>query len=216
MWWYYMQVKDFPKIESPFVRKEINNEYVVTSEINPGYEWVLEGKEDEVVCMEKLDGTDVSIVIENKKIVGIYNRLNKIELFGKGTRNIIEGLLESKDRGFLDLQDGQHFGELIGEKINGNPYNLQSNLWIPFMTYGMNSLVYKSWHKYSKSFENLKDWFFKPIDEGGIFSLLMRKRDIKQKPEGIVFHNLKTGQMSKLRLDMFQEFQGKRHKDFNI
>ena len=44
----------------------------------------------------------------------------------------------------------------------------------------------------------------------------MRKRDIKQKPEGIVFHNLKTGQMSKLRLDMFQEFQGKRHKDFNI
>lgn len=209
-----MLVKDMPKLESLFVRK-LNNkdEYLVTPKINPGYEWVLDGKENEVVCMEKLDGTDVSVIIENKKVVGIYNRLNKIELFGKGTRNIIEGLLESQDRNFLDLPDGQHFGELIGEKINGNPYNLQGNLWAPFKTYGMNSLVYKSWHKYPKSFENLKDWFFKPIEEGGIFSLLMRKKGIIQKPEGVVFHNIKTGKMAKLRLDMFSEWEGKRHKE---
>lgn len=208
-----MQIRDFPKIESPFIRKlNEKNEYLVTPEINPGYEWVLEGKEDEVACMEKFDGTDVSVIVENSKILAIYNRLNKIELFEKGTRNIIEGLLESKDRGFLDLPDGQHFGELIGEKINGNPYNLQGNLWIPFMTYGMNSLVYKSWHKYPKSFDGIREWFFKPIEEGGIFSLFMRKKDVKQKPEGVVFHNLKTGQMSKLRLDMFSEWKGARHK----
>ncbi len=41
----------------------------------------------------------------------------------------------------------------------------------------------------------------------------MRKKGIIQKPEGVVFHNLKTNQMAKLRLDMFAEWKGKRHKD---
>ena len=37
-----MKVRDMPKLESPFIRKMINNRYVVTPEINPGYEWVFE------------------------------------------------------------------------------------------------------------------------------------------------------------------------------
>ena len=31
--------------------------------------------------------------------------------------------------------------------------------------------------------------------------------------EGIVFHNIKKGQMAKLRIDMFKDFEGKRHKE---
>jgi hypothetical protein len=209
-----MIIKDMPKLESPFKRKlNENNEYLVTPEIEDGYEWVFEGKEDEVLCTEKLDGTDVSIVIENRVIVSIWNRTNRIPFFCKGSMHIIEGVIEAFERGYTDLPDGQHFGEVIGPKLNGNPYKLNKHIWIPFNTYCREHLAYKSWHKYPKTFENISKWFSMPISEGGIFSLFLRKRGIVQKPEGLVFHNLKTGQMAKLRLDMFKDFEGKRHKE---
>jgi hypothetical protein len=44
-------------------------------------------------------------------------------------------------------------------------------------------------------------------------SLWFRKRGIEEQPEGIVFHNLKTGEMCKLRIDMWDFFKGNRHKD---
>jgi hypothetical protein len=74
-------------------------------------------------------------------------------------------------------------------------------------------LAYKSWHKYPKTFENIEKWFSGEIKDGGIFSLLARRKGIELKPEGVVFHNLKTGQMAKLRLDMFKGFKGNRHKE---
>ena len=105
---------------------------------------------------------------------------------------------------------------------------------------------YSHEHNYNKvredfAFENIKKWFLSPVENGGIFSLFLRKRGIIGKPEGVVFHNvknpvlkhgrvrvlehpknallkehfsgLKTGQMAKLRLDMFKEFKGERHKE---
>ncbi len=208
-----MDVHDMPKIESPFVRKEMDGEYLVTPEINPDYAWVLEGKEDEVICMEKLDGTNVSVIIENGAISGIFNRTARIPFFNKGKKHIVDGLLESHERGYCELLDGQHFGELIGPKVNGNPHKIESHLWIPFHTFGKKHLVYKSWHKYPKSYENIRDWFMKPISEGGIFSLYARMKGIEQKPEGVVFYNLKTGQRAKLRLDMFDFWKGQRHNE---
>ena len=207
-------IQDMPKLECPFVRKEMpNGNYIVTPEINKGYEWVFEGKEDEVLATEKLDGTDVSIVIENGMIISIWNRTNRIPFFCKGKEFIVEAVIESFKRGYTELPDGQHFGEVIGEKLNGNPLKITGHIWIPFNTYCRNHLAYKSWHKYPKTYENIKKWFLDDIKEGGIFSLLMKKKGIDKKPEGIVFHNLKTGQMAKLRIDMFKEFKGRRHKE---
>ena len=204
-----MIIKDMPKLESPYVRKIIDGNYVVTSEINPEYAWVF--NEEEVLCVEKLDGTNVSIVVENGVITSVWNRTARIPFFTKGKSFIIKGLLDSFDIGYCELPDGQHFGELIGERVNGNPMKIEGNLWIPFNTYLRDSCSYKSWHKYPKTFENIRDWFLKPIADGGIFSLYAKKRKLDIKPEGIVFHNLKTGVMAKLRLDMFLEFKGKRH-----
>ena len=208
-----MQIKDMPKLESPFIRKMIDGKYVVTNEITPGYEWVFEGKENEVLCTEKLNGTDVSIIIENGVIVSIWNRTERIPFFNKGKKFIIEAVLNSFERGYCNLSDGQYFGEVIGTKLQGNPYKLDEYLWIPFNTYCRDKLTYNSYHKYPKTFENISNWFNLPIIEGGIFSLFMRRRGIEQKPEGVVFHNLKTGQMAKLRLDMFPEWKGKQHKE---
>lgn len=209
-----MKIYDMPKLESPFKRiLDKDNDYVVTPEIIEGYEWVLNGDENEVLATEKLDGTSVSIVIENGKITRMFNRSNEIPFFNKGKKHITEAVLNSFERGYCDFTDGQYFGEVIGPKVNGNPYKLTEHLWIPFNTYCREHLAYKSWHKYPKSFLNIEKWFLSPISEGGIFSLFMRKRGVEQKPEGIVFHNIKTGQMCKVRLDMFKNYKGGRHHD---
>ena len=201
-----MKIQDMPKLESPFIREIINGNYIVTPKITEGCEWIFNGDESEVLCTEKLDGTDVSIIIENGKITRIFNRMNEVPFFCKGKKHIVEAILNSYDRGYCDFTDGQYFGEVIGPKVNGNPYKLEEHLWIPFLTYVREHLVYNSWHKYPKTFENIKKWLLSPIEEGGIFSLFLRRRNIIGKPEGIVFHNIKNGQMAKLRLDMFSDF----------
>lgn len=211
-----MIIKDFPKLESPFVRKIINGNYVVIDDVNLDYDWVFLGNEDTVLCTEKLDGTDVSIIIENGKITRIFNRTNEIPFFCKGKKHIIEAVLNSFERGYCDFTDGQYFGEVIGPKLNGNPYKLTEHLWIPFNSYCREHLAYRSYHKYPKTFEGISNWFKNEIKDGGIFSLFLRKRGIEAKPEGVVFHNLKTGQMAKLRLDMFAEYKGERHKGEGI
>lgn len=97
----------------------------------------------------------------------------------------------------------QNWGELVGPKLQGKNLGLTEHLWIPFNTYARDHLAYKSWHKYPKTFENISEWFRKPISEGGIFSLFGKRHKVDIQPEGVVFHNLKTGQMAKLRRDMF-------------
>ena len=209
-----MKIRDMPKLESPFVRKLMpNGDYIVTPEITEGYNWVFEGDENDVLATEKLDGTNVSIVIENGIISSIWNRTNRIPFFCKGKEFIVEAVMESFKRGYTELPDGQHFGEVIGEKLNGNPLEIKGHIWLPFNTYCRDHLSYKSYHKYPKTYDRLKKWFLSDIKDGGIFSLLMKKKGIDRKPEGIVFHNLKTGQMAKLRLDMFDDFKGYRHKE---
>ena len=206
-----MKIRDMPKLESPFVRTVVDGEYVVTHEIAEGFEWVFEGGPDEVLCVEKLDGTNVSIIVEDGVIKYIFNRTKRIPFFTKGSVHIVQGLLESFGRGYCNFTDGQYFGELIGEKLNGNPHKIEGHLWIPFNSYARDKLSYRSWHKYPKTFENVSKWFQTPLEEGGIFSLFARRKERIEYPEGVVFHNLKTGQMAKLRRDMFPWYEGKRH-----
>ena len=198
--------RNMPKLESPFVRKDIDGNYIVTPEINTGYEWVFE--DDDVIATEKLDGTDVSIVIENGMITSIWNRTARIPFFNKGKSFIIEGILESYKRGYCELQDGQWFGELVGEKLNGNSLKIKGHLWIPFKTYTEKHLRYKSWGKYPKTYEVISEWF-----KNDLFSLFIRSKTGEViPPEGIVFVH-PDGRMAKLRRDMFDWFVGRRHKE---
>ena len=57
-----MKIKNMPKLESPFVRKMVGKDYIVTNEIAEGYDWVF--TDDSVMAIEKLHGTNVSIVIQ--------------------------------------------------------------------------------------------------------------------------------------------------------
>ena len=197
-----IEIHDMPKLKSPFARKtNEKGEFVITNEIAKGYEWVFEG--NDVICTEKLNGTNVSILIEDGQIKQIWNRSESVPFFNKEKQYISLGLLESFRRGYMEfLSDGQHFGELIGEKLQGNPYKIDGHLWVPFETYAQNHLAYKSWNsgKYQKDFQTISNWF-----ENDLFSLFMARTQsskgnmCKVFPEGVVFVKPSTGQMAKLR-----------------
>jgi hypothetical protein len=164
------------------------------------------------MAIEKLDGTNVSIVIEVGNIVSIWNRTERIPFINKGKKHIVEGILNSYGRGYMDLlEDGQHFGELIGPKVNGNPYKLNEHLWIPFETFCQNHLKYKSWGKYPKDFETISNWFKELIP---LYASMVQGEEGRKNGfvEGVVFTH-PDGRMAKLRKDMFDWFKGERNND---
>lgn len=202
-----LKVRDMPKLESPFIRKMIDGNYIVTPEINEELSWVFENPD--VIATEKLHGTNVSILIETGQITAIFNRTARVPIFNKGKRFIIDALLESWERGYMDMfADGQYFGEVIGPKLNGNPYKLDKHIWVPFATYAKEHLRYKSWGKYPKDFQTISNWF-----KDDLLPLFALKRGDKQGfVEGIVFVH-PDGRMAKLRKDMFDWYTGHRHKE---
>ena len=200
-----LKIIDMPKLESPFVRKIVGKNYDVTPEIQEGYEWVFE--DDNVAAIEKLHGTNCSVLIIEGQVTEMYNRTERVPFINKGKAHITHAILNSKKRGYLEfLGDGQHFGEVIGPKINGNPYKLEDPLFIPFGTYCQKHLRYKSWGQYPKDFDTISNWF-----ENDLFSLFNRMRKTNSDfVEGIVFTH-PDGRMAKLRRDMFSWFKGRRH-----
>lgn len=204
-----MKITDMPKIECPFKRIQMDIGYIVIDEIAEGFEWVFE--DNSVMAIEKLHGTNVSIIIENGQIISFFNRTQRIPFFTKAHKFISEGLLNSYERGYMSLlQDGQHFGELIGPKVNGNPYKLEKHIWIPFETFGQKHLRYKSWGKYPKDFKTISEWFKNDL----LPLYASMKGDRKGFVEGVVFTH-PDGRMAKLRCDMFDWFKDKRHGESN-
>ena len=209
-------IKDMPKLKSPFVRKVIDGNYIVTNEIEEGYDWVFE--DETVMAIEKLHGTNVSIQITDGVVTGMWNRTERIPFFNKGRAHIVKGILNSYQKGYLEfLGDGQHFGELIGPKVNGNPYKLEEHVWIPFESYGQKHLKYTCWGKYPKTFESISEWFkeLMPLYNYRTHGKIMGSGGNKmveqtQFVEGIVFTH-PDGRMAKLRRDMFDWYEGRRH-----
>lgn len=160
-------LKDFPKIECPFVRHEREDgAYLATPEINTSrrtggsYEWVV--NDPRTYAVEKLDGTNVSIEIRDGQVVAAWNRKNRIPGWSpdKGDQYLREGIMNALQRGYHEfLGDGQHFGELMGPKIQGNPYDLSERIWVPFESYAKDRLQYESWGNYGTQFEDIAQWF---------------------------------------------------------
>jgi len=201
-----MNIQEMPKLESPFVRKQIDGKYVVVDEINPGYEWVF--NDDKTMAIEKLNGMCISIYIDRGVITNVWSRGRRVPFFGLGTRTIIEGLLNSYEKGYMEfLPDGQHFGELIGPGSEGNSYKIEKPLWIPFKTYAQKHLRYESWGRYPKTFESISEWFktLMALYSGHV-------GNPNKYVEGVVFTH-PDGRMAKLRIDMFDWHKGKGHKE---
>jgi len=216
---------DFPKIQCPFVRKLFNfrgdpkdyakyhirpgqkTVYLVTNEINGDYGWVFD--DPDTIATEKLDGTNVKVKIEGNRIAEVKNRVNTIDLLAivTGRQHFAEGVLHSVGKGYFH-GDGEHAGELVGPKVQGNPYDLILHEFYPFEK-AIGELRYKSFDKYEKNFVNFESWFKDYLRS--LFHAKRHKIEIKDAvfAEGVVFHNLKrkvNGQthMAKLRRDMYR------------
>lgn len=174
-----MKIEDMPKLESPFVR--VGADYLVTPKINPGYEWVFE--DEFVTCQEKLDDSNVSVVIENGKITRVFNRENELNIWKNDPA--VLAVREAYNRGYINLTDGQYFGEAIGERIQDNKYQIEGNIWLPYNTYFAEKLTYRTWGKYPKDFQTISDWF-----KDGLMSLFCMSRGNKSGfVDGVVFHH---------------------------
>ena len=216
-------LSDFPKVECPFIRKLYPVEaegfkkhgrrlqlrkpevYLATPEVNPGFEWVFD--DPDTIAVEKLDGTNVKLQTENGRLIALQNRKNVIDplqlLSGKAF--IIEGIFMAIQKGYVEDNIVQA-GEVIGPKLQGNPYHLNSHIWYPFEK-AIKHLRYKSFHKHEPTYDNLSGWF-----KDHLKSLLHSKASGYENAdfaEGVIFYNLKRkadGQsyMAKLRRDMFE------------
>ena len=71
-----IEIVDFPKIKSPFVREKINGRYLVTPKIEEGYEWVFE--DEGVKAVDKLHGTNICVTIEDGKVYAVDNRKTRV------------------------------------------------------------------------------------------------------------------------------------------
>ena len=213
---------DFPKIECPFVRKTfaVDKEdfkrhgrklklrepsvYLVTNEINPEFEWVFE--DPDTIAVEKLDGTNVKLKTEGGRLINLQNRKNVIDPLQimKGKTFIVEGVFMAIQKGLVE-DNAIQAGEVIGPKLQDNPYQLETHIWYPFEK-AIKHLRYKSFHQNERTFENLSSWF-----KDNLKSLHHSKRvgyENAAFAEGVVFYNLKRKEenktyMAKLRRDMF-------------
>ena len=219
---------DFPKIECPFIRKDFDVDkeqwkkfgsqlqlrepkaYLVVNEVNPGYEWVFE--DDETIAIEKLNGTNVKIRTEEGRLVAVQNRLNVIDPLQviKGRTFIVEGVFMAISKGYVKL-GGEQAGEVIGPKLQGNPYKLQVHEWYPFEK-SLSALSYRSFKEHEPTFDNLSLWFDKYLSSR-YFTKRTKFGDDSEKvmAEGVVFYNMKRKAegktyMAKLRRDMFSWF----------
>ncbi len=221
-------MSDFPKLHCPFIRQTFKTSkkdwkehgsklkmrkaevYLVVDRVNPGYEWVFE--DAETFAVEKLDGSNVKVRTEGGRLTAVQNRKNVIDPLQiiKGKTFIMEGVFMSVGKGLVK-KDGEHAGELIGPKLQGNPYKLDLHEWYPFET-TIERLKYRSFDEHERNFDNWSSWF-----KDWLFSRYFTKRasklgiDDKVMAEGVVFYNLKRKaegktHMAKLRRDMFDWF----------
>ncbi len=218
-------LSDFPKVQCPFERRlyKTNKDqwkqfggplklkhpqaYLVTKKINSGFEWVFD--DPDTVAVEKLDGTNIKLLTQGGRLIKIQNRLNVIDplLIVKGKFFLLEGVFNSIGKGYVEL-DGEQAGELIGPKLQSNPYELTAHEWYPFSK-AVTDLSYRSFLQHERTFENLSSWF-KDHLHSRLYTKKASKLGLEKKifAEGVVFYNLKRknegkSYMAKLRRDMF-------------
>lgn len=205
-------IKDFPKLYSPFARKMIDGRYVVTPGIDPKYAWVF--TDEGVKASDKIDGTNICLRIKGKKIERVFNRMNEKFIFPPGTTETrwdgacMEGIARAIQKEWLKgWTDGDYYGELVGEILNGNPHQLQGHLFVP-LAYLRDKCHWRSWIKnqYPKDFQTIFEWF---KELPSLFNQRMKLPEVKA--EGLVFYH-PDGRMAKLRRDMFPWHKGRGHK----
>lgn len=194
---------EFEKMYPPFFR-DLETDLCLP-QVAEGWEWCFDPSK--CYLLEKLNGTNVKLEVENKHMtIWVRNQVHK--RYVEATLNdpqykyIVQGVTTAIANRSKAFSDGTYFGEVIGEKYQGNPYRLHGHTWMTFKPFSGGAGVYKDYPK-SSNYEEWKTWMLnlKSILNPDVFA------------EGVIFLNKETGQMAKLRRDMFDiSLQPKRNK----
>ncbi|MBF0312690.1 MAG: hypothetical protein HQK52_04700 [Oligoflexia bacterium] len=218
---------DFPKLYCPFIRQtfKVDNDdfkkfgrklqlkepkvYLVVDRINPGFEWVF--NDPDTFAVEKLDGTNVKIKTEKGRLIAIQNRKNVIDPLQilNGKTFLMEGVFKAVDKGYVK-DNSESAGEIIGPKLQGNPYKLDYHEWYPFDR-TIEALRYTSFHNHERNYDNFSSWFEKFLRSRYYMKLHKCALEESVFAEGVIFYNLKRREqklswMAKLRRNMFPWF----------
>lgn len=159
---------------------------------------------ENAIATEKLDGTNVRVTVRNHTIVRVEKRRNPNKIqkkqgikepwyvdadeFDKADAYIFDAV---KNTDFSDVPDGEWSAEALGEKIQGNPLKLEGHtLFIFSLNDWKQKVVYPN---APTDFDELKKWL---PEQKSIFG-----NDCGI--EGIVWHNLNTGEMCKIKIKDF-------------
>lgn len=159
---------------------------------------------ENAIATEKLDGTNVRVTVRNRIVVRLEKRRNpsKIQkqqgiqdpwyIDANESDNADAYLFDAvKNTDFSAVPDGEWSAEALGEKIQGNPLNLDGHtLFIFSLDAWKKKVVYQN---VPTDFEGLKSWL--PAQK----SIFGNDCGI----EGIVWHNLQTGAMCKIKVKDF-------------
>lgn len=176
------------KIPTLFVRDE---RFKVTPEVTPGCEWVLAG---DGFATEKLDGTNIRLTWLETRLVRVEKRRNPSheEKAAGAVPGYVEATDDPADRWIMEASKNVEAHpstarvscEAIGPKIQGNPLGLTRHVAVPL------ALLFLPFFKDApRTFDGLRDF--------------LRDADSVYSPghlaEGIVFHDLDTGRMAKIK-----------------
>ena len=183
------------KIDSDYTEKVSNHVYQ--------YDISVEDNSNYFIGNTLVHNTNVSVLVNQGMVQGIWNRTAQVPFINKGKQFIIEGIQNAFERGWLkELFDGQHFGELIGGKVAKNPHNVPAHLFVPFNRL-MKTCTMRSWHWFLHEPAEISDWMRN-------LETMFGKKYGSEYLEGVVFYN-PDGRMAKLRCDMYPWFTEKRH-----
>lgn len=200
----------FPKVRSVYSRSNNDNgDYTVDPVVNTGFDWVFE-RSDEVQAVEKIHGTNVGILKEDGTVTEATTRIgdrsmNYVEPYDDvDTHYVVRGIQNSIRRGYTDdMDDGWIFGELVGPKLHGNPYDLDEHLFIPF-EWLRDKCEYRSYGKYPTDFDSVSGWL-----EEDIFSLFYSKMNGTDLDEASV----SNGTFVEGLVFIHPDFEGRVHPD---
>lgn len=174
------------KIPTVFIRDWDNNPNLVTPAINPECEWVIRG---EGIATKKLDGSCCMVrdglLFKRREVKAHQPMPVGFEVAGEdhetgkivGWMPVGQGSEDQYHReafAALTFRDDNTY-ELIGPKVQGNPYNLHTHMLIPHSI-----SVLSITENVPRDFYGLKEWLS------------------NQEMEGIVFHH-SDGRMAKIK-----------------
>ena len=159
---------------------------------------------EKAIATEKLDGTNVRITVRNETVVRVEKRRNPNKtqkqqgikdpwyVDANESDNADAYIFEAvKNTDFTNVPDGEWSAEALGEKIQGNPLNLEGHTLFIFSL--------DSW-KEKVIYQNV------PTDFDGLKAWLPQQKSIFGNDtgiEGIVWHNLATREMCKIKVKDF-------------